>query len=77
MNKGDCFVHIESKDEISKTETLIEIPFEEYKELLIIKGKYEELKSQQITPLISNPRITYTDLRKDIKYPYEVTCDKK
>lgn len=25
----------------------IEIPFEEYKELLIIKGKYEELKSQQ------------------------------
>ena len=25
----------------------IEIPFEEYKELLIIKGKYEELKSQK------------------------------
>ena len=25
----------------------IEIPFEEYKELLIIKGKYEELKSQR------------------------------
>ena len=37
----------------------ITIPFEEYKELLIIKGKYEELKSQQniyytpnITPLL-------------------------
>ena len=25
----------------------IEIPFEEYKELLIIKGRYEELKSQK------------------------------
>lgn len=27
-------------------EKFIEIPFEEYKELLIIKGRYEELKSQ-------------------------------
>ena len=30
----------------------IEIPFEEYKELLIIKGKYEELKSQKEKPSI-------------------------
>lgn len=28
------------------TPLTIEIPFEEYKELLIIKGRYEELKSQ-------------------------------
>lgn len=26
----------------------IAIPIEEYKELLIIKGKYEELKSQEL-----------------------------
>lgn len=30
----------------------ISIPFEEYKELLIIKGKYEELKSQTEQPII-------------------------
>lgn len=30
----------------------ITISMEEYKELLIIKGKYEELKSQQREPLI-------------------------
>lgn len=35
------------EDEINKNQLTIEIPFEEYKELLIIKGKYEELKSQQ------------------------------
>ena len=31
----------------------IEIPFEEYKELLIIKGKYEELKAQQNIKVVS------------------------
>ena len=30
----------------------ITIPMEEYKELLIIKGKYEELKSQPKQPMI-------------------------
>lgn len=30
----------------------ITIPMEEYKELLIIKGKYEELKSQANQPII-------------------------
>ena len=52
----------------------ITIPMEEYKELLITKGKYEELKSQQIL------KPTYTgikDLRE--KYtvpesPYKITC---
>ena len=28
------------------------VSMEEYKELLIIKGKYEELKSQQIKPIL-------------------------
>lgn len=58
----------------------IEIPFEEYKELLIIKGRYEELKSQQNIPWTVNPRgttITYTNTReteKDLTPPYQVTC---
>ena len=42
----------------------ITIPLEEYKELLIIKGKYEELKSKNI---ISIPSIKY-------EYPYKMTC---
>ena len=36
--------------EVEQTPLTIEIPFEEYKELLIIKGRYEELKSQQSIP---------------------------
>ena len=35
-------------DDICNIPITIEIPFEEYKELLIIKGKYEELKSQSL-----------------------------
>ena len=44
----------------------IEVPFEEYKELLIIKGKYEELKSQKInTYEYSIPHIKdLTDINK-------------
>ena len=42
-----------------KEERLIQIPLEEYKELLIIKGKYEELIRKEI---ISPPKtITYID----------------
>ena len=39
----------------------ITIPLEEYKELLMIKGKYEELKSTSIipTPSYPNPHITW------------------
>jgi hypothetical protein len=38
----------------------ITISMEEYKELLIIKGKYEELKSQQFKPIIyKEPNLTY------------------
>lgn len=51
----------------------ITISMEEYKELLIIKGKYEELKSQQVKPiLVREPKIT-----KDyelLKEPYKITC---
>ena len=36
--------------EIKKNPLTIEIPLEEYKELLIIKGKYEELKSMSVYP---------------------------
>ena len=32
----------------------IEIPMEEYKELLMIKGRYEELKSQKANQTITN-----------------------
>lgn len=52
----------------------ITIPMEEYKELLMIKGKYEELKSQQIL------KPTYTRIRDlSEKYtapesPYKITC---
>ena len=39
---------------------VITIPMEEYKELLIIKGKYEELKSQELykNPCINSPTLT-------------------
>ena len=53
--------------EIKQTSLTIEIPFEEYKELLIIKGRYEELKSQQNIPWTANPRgttITYKNTKE-------------
>lgn len=56
--------------EVKQTPLTIEIPFEEYKELLIIKGRYEELKSQQSIPWIVNPKdttITYTKTKNKIK----------
>ena len=66
--------------EIKQTSLTIEIPFEEYKELLIIKGRYEELKSQQNIPWAVNPRcttITYKNTKeqdKELTPPYKVTC---
>lgn len=66
--------------EVKQTPLTIEIPFEEYKELLIIKGRYEELKSQQSIPWIVNPKdttITYTNTKrqdKELIPPYKVTC---
>lgn len=35
----------------------ITIPIEEYKELLIIKGKYEELKDTQFGILVESPKL--------------------
>ena len=45
----------------------ITIPMEEYKELLIIKGKYEEIRR------IQKPLILY-DGNTEIKPPYKITC---
>lgn len=47
----------------------ITIPLEEYKELLIIKGKYEELKSKNI---ISIPSVWKDGIKYE--YPYKMTC---
>ena len=59
----------------SKENIKIEIPLEEYKELLIIKGKYEELKSMSVYPW--NPTtITWKQTGWELpEYPYKVTCD--
>lgn len=52
----------------------ITISMEEYKELLIIKGKYEELKSQQLSktnyPLIRDSAEEYNIPEP----PYKITC---
>lgn len=58
---------------MNKEETIV-ITMEEYKELLIIKGKYEELKSLY-TPQ-TYPKITYRGEFKDneLTPPYKVTC---
>ena len=55
-----------------KEETIV-ITLEEYKELLIIKGKYEELKSLY-TPTF-NTKITYRNFEddKELKQPYKIT----
>ena len=64
----------------------IEIPFEEYKELLMIKGRYEELKAQKTQTIdwkpstirepITMPTITYGDRSNDPlpESPYKITC---
>jgi hypothetical protein len=54
-------------------EGMITIPFEEYKELLILKGRYEELKSKSII----NTGITYRGPKDNNGItiaPYKVTC---
>ena len=52
----------------------ITITIEEYKELLMIKGKYEELKSMYVPT--TYPKITYHNFEKEkeLKPPYKVTC---
>lgn len=46
----------------------ITIPIEEYKELLIIKGKYEEIRRLQ------KPLILYDVEKESPKTPYKITC---
>lgn len=53
-------------------EDMITITLEEYKELLIIKGKYEELKSNHVSFPVNRQIITYDG--KPIIEPYKVTC---
>lgn len=62
--------------EVKQTSLTIEIPFEEYKELLIIKGRYEELKSQQNIPWTVKPNGTTITRKQDkeLTPPYKVTC---
>lgn len=63
-------------------EATITITLEEYKELLVIKGKYEELKErqqqQQIPCVPWNTHITYRNaddlFEKEVK-PYKITCN--
>ena len=64
---------------MNKEERLIQIPLEEYKELLIIKGRYEELVKKSI--ILPNQKITYIndvpvqEYEKELKPPYKITCD--
>lgn len=57
----------------------ITISMEEYKELLIIKGKYEELKEQQkpiYTGISFNGEPVYKENKIPIE-PYKVTCNSR
>ena len=66
----------------SEKQQIIGIPLEEYKELLIIKGKYEEYKSSKLvlwdgrkedgTTIIPQREIHTTD--SSINPPYKITC---
>ena len=54
-------------------EEIIVITLEEYKELLMIKGKYEELKSLYNSAF--NTKIIYRNFEddKELKQPYKIT----
>ncbi len=61
-----------------KEERLIQIPLEEYKELLVIKGRYEELVKKKI--ILPNETITYINgvpvkLYEKEYDTYKVTCN--
>ena len=63
---------------MNKEERLIQIPLEEYKELLIIKGRYEELVKKEI--VFPNQKITYINGVPIQEYEkeydtYKITCD--
>jgi hypothetical protein len=52
--------------DINNTQQIIAIPLEEYKELLIIKGKYEELKQ--------TPKLYYSKDDNQVGPQYKITC---
>ena len=57
-----------------KEERLIQIPLEEYKELLVIKGRYEELVKKEI--VFPNQKITYVNGVPIQEYDtYKITCN--
>ena len=53
----------------------ITISLEEYKELLMIKGKYEELKSKQSNQGLPNTILLKETKEELPKYPYKLTCE--
>ena len=63
---------------MNKEERLIQISLEEYKELLIIKGRYEELVKKEI--VFPNQKITYVNGVPIQEYEkeydtYKITCN--
>lgn len=60
---------------IKKEEVFITITIEEYKELLITKGKYEELKSKCWQCYPRGTTITYGDSGSGLYCPYTVACE--
>lgn len=68
--------------DINNTQQIIAIPLEEYKELLIIKGKYEEVQKSKLiyydgykedgTTIIPQRELKTTDPLPGS--PYKVTC---
>lgn len=64
---------------MNKDERLIQIPLEEYKELLIIKRRYEELAKKSI--ILPNPKINLNGIpiqEFEKEYDtYKITCNTK
>lgn len=75
----DVKINFENTSPVYSNDNItIEIPLQEYKELLEYKGRYLELKDNYYyKPYIPSwPTITYTgDPKKESEYPYKVTCD--
>ena len=77
IKDGDKFIRVGSFSLLGEK---VVISLEEYKELLTIKGRYEELKSQQTIPWTVRPSgttITYINTKEQDREstpPYKVTC---
>ena len=66
MNNDEPIIFLNRDKDISDKDIYIAISLEEYKELLMIKGKYEELKSYMNT--LYWPTTTTIPLRTNITY---------